>query len=347
MQSEGGSEDAQEAFEAGYGECRRLYGNGEWVDAAWASNEFVALWIDKADLPARSRQLLADAMWIACNSAAAESWDQTGVRSEIAAAGMNDLIAWLRRQPEVEFRQTEARMLCERIHWYGGRDEALDSLEQVVEVLADLDDPTVAKDTVTRVVKQLAWLLEIANEDHQRYLDGMTEALDEAADSPPDPDELGVTDMSVTRMERVADALSDLGDCLDLEDDNDASELRAALLLAELEAVSKLGQGDRVEARFEAFAALGDAALAACDSQIRRIENALDDSNDYSAAVPAMLMTKATVLFLNDEDDSALVIVTEIIDRFGTRNEPAVAAVVEKARELQTDLLKESDDDSV
>ncbi|HWE59850.1 MAG TPA: hypothetical protein VG228_09175, partial [Solirubrobacteraceae bacterium] len=108
----------------------------------------------------------------------------------------------------------------------------------------------------------------------------------------------------------------------------------------------KLGQGDRVEARFEAFAALGAAALAACDSQVRRIENALDDGNDYSVAVPAMLMTKANVLVLNGEDDSALVIVTEIIDRFGTRNEPAVAAVVEKARELQTDLLEESDDDS-
>ena len=339
-----GSTDARERLEIEYREARRLYDELELVGAKRAANEFVARWIEEPDLPLNSRELLADAMWIGCNSAAAESWDSTGVTSAAAIKGMNELIAWLRRQPEQEFRRIEVERLSERMRWYGSRIRAVDALEEVAEAVTDLDDPAVTKEACMRVDRHLPWLLKIPEADHARYVEATAEALAEGEDRL-DADEMGVTDDAVARMERVAEALSDLRDCLEVDDDQDASRLYARLLLAELELAAKLGLPDRSEALFERFAALGEAALAACDSQIERVRDAQDDGNDRSAAIPVMLITKANVLMVNDEDDAALGVLAELIELYGAEDHPAVAAVVEAARELQTDLLDESDDE--
>jgi hypothetical protein len=286
-------------------------------------------------------------MLMTAYGATREASDSSHATSQVGGEVLNDLIAWLQRQPEPEFRHIEARRLCDQMQLYGVSDEALEALEEAVQVVVGLDDLTLTKEVAGRVVELLPRLLYITQEDLGRYSEALVVLLDEDEHSPPDPNEIGVSDPFVSRLERLADALSDLADCLDVEDDEHATELHAALLLGELDAVGKLGQGEKVEARYESFARLGDAALAACDARIEIFEGAVRDGRTSAAqAVPASMMMKAGVLMLNDEDDTALVVLTEIIDRFEQSEEPVIAAIVRKAQEMQTDLLEESDDES-
>jgi hypothetical protein len=236
-------------------------------------------------------------------------------------------------------------MLSERIRWYGQRTEGLDALEELVQVLVDLDDLSVTNDVASRVVTALPGSLYVSSEDQLRYDNGAITLLDDDDVSTIDPDEIGAGDETIDRSERAADALSVLGDCLDDDEDPVAVELRAMVLLREINAVGKLGNEDRFEARFQAFASLGAAAIAACDAQAQRVTDA-DGSNASPRTLVALLMTKASVLHTNDEDDTALVVLTEVIDRFGATDDLTVGAMVHAARELQADLLDDTDEDT-
>jgi hypothetical protein len=333
------------SFDVGYQQCLHLYEKENWKHAARVSTEFVAQWIASTGLSLADRELFADAMWMACSSNALASWEHTRSVPAFAFRGMGDLLDWLRAQPEAEFRAIEARMLSERMRWYGQRTEGLDALEELVQVLVDLDDLSVTKDVASRVITALPGSLYISSEDQLRYDNGAITLLDDDDVSTIDPDEIGAGDEPIDRSERAADALSVLGDRLDDDEDPVATELRAMVLLREINAVGRLGNEDRFEARFEAFAALGAAAVAACDAQAQRVTDA-DDSKASPRTLVALLMTKASVLHTNDEDDTALVVLTEVIDRFGATDDLTVGAMGDAARELQADLLDDTDEDT-
>lgn len=307
-------EDAEDTFAAEYRECRCLYEDENYAVAERVANELVARWLEEVDLSLESRKQLADAMWIACSSAPAQSWGDAGVDSEVAMAGLNQLMVWLRAQPEREFRGFEAWALCERMRWYGRRIETLESLEQVNGLLADLDDPAVTAHVATRVVEFLSV-----------FYTGRAD---------------GLTDEHVARMERLAVALADLRGLLDPEDAPDVAALVAALLLAEfMVATTELARSP-ADAWLASFAALGDAALAECDRQIERQTDT--PAVNPTAAIAGMLLMKTNVLLYNDEHDLALETLTELIDRYGTDDDPATRAVALGARALRNDMLLRS-----
>jgi hypothetical protein len=327
----------EDAIAAGYKECATLFQAHEWVEAERVSSELVIRWVSARDLSLRSRVRLAQAMVI--------RWSAHGQLDQTLSAreGLSELIVWLRSQPERELRALRARMLCEQIDGDGFRDEALDSLEELVQVVDDLNDLPLTEEVARRVVARMSRLLYISDEDQARYSHAY-DTLEPGEDSPPEPDEIGVSDPLIARLERLADALSDLADCLDVEDDEGATELRASLLLSELQAVTKLGQGEKAEALFETFASLGQAALAACDALVAQNEQAAAQGHPWAPdAIPAILILKAGALILNDEDDTALVLLTEIVDRF--EGNSSMAAMVRQARDMQLALLDDDDEE--
>jgi hypothetical protein len=334
------------AFDAGYERCVRFYGQHRLADAARAADDLTSHWLTVPDLPVKARDQLGNAMWISCNCP--ENDSAGNGRSAPAHGdlrGLDDLIAWLREQPEPLFRRREARMLCERMRWHRGHDRELDSFEELAELLTDLDDLDVTKVMAMTLVRALPALVLIPSSDEQRYEGGLVRRLDDDEADLPDPDALGVADSTVDRMERLADAMSQLEDCLDRDGDPAASELRAAILLAEAEVVARLGQQARFEALYDRILMLGAAALRACDSLIERDAEA-EQAGDQRAAVSiaGSLMVKAGLLTLAEDEDAALVVFTEVIDRFGAREDPVIAAMVRTARELQREMIEEDED---
>jgi tetratricopeptide (TPR) repeat protein len=335
MHADQPQEDLERAIAAGYKDCAALFQAHEWPEAEHASSEMLVRWASTPDLSFRSRVRLAQAMVI--------RWTALGQLDQAVSAreSLTGLIVWLRSQPETEFHALQTRMLCHQMARDGFMDEALDSLEELVQLVDELDDLALTKDVAERVVAQMSRLLYISDENQARYSQAY-DALDLGEDDPPEPEDIGISGPLIARLDRVADALSDLADCLDIEDDDAATELRASLLLSELQAVTRLGQAEKAEALFETFASLGHAALAACDALVSLNEQAAEQGHPWAPeAVPAVLILKAGTLIMNDKDETALALLTEIVERF--EGSSSMAAMVRQARDMQSALLDEED----
>ena len=125
------------AFEEQYQACLRLYDERQWPQAERAAGDLIRRWLEVPGLSAQARDQLGNAIWIACNCAGASSSTDhpAGQTSPAGLQVLDDLIDWLRDQPEYLFRRREAAMLCERMRCHRGRPGEIEAFEELVELL--------------------------------------------------------------------------------------------------------------------------------------------------------------------------------------------------------------------
>jgi len=331
-----------EDFDADYTTFSDLYAKKMWPEAVQAGTSFRARWAEESALSDQQRERLASALLCGVDAVARESHACVGI-AEQAFQQLEEFIAWVRRQPERAFRAFEAEALVERMRWYGERDDAMDSLEALVELVIDQDSPTFTKVTCKRVAGNIHQLSHMSSDDQRRYEATVEEALEGDGGGMPDPDDIGVSDATTARQERLAEAFLSFAEQLDIDDDDEAAELRAVMLIAAVTATGRLGDVDKAHWLLEQLAALGDSAITAFNTMISEADTLGKQAGglDTAATVAASMMGKIGLLLMHGDKDGALVAATEIVDRFEHRREKVIAAIVHQAFELQQFILND------
>jgi hypothetical protein len=187
------------------------------------------------------------------------------------------------------------------------------------------------------ILAETPWIVAATPEDNRRLQDATLAGIERGQGL--GPDETGVSQESITRAQRLLSVLHNLAGRLEKSPGDQAIELRAEALLGSLAPLGTLGRINEQQALLEELAEIGQPALKACDKIIARL-GARPTLNSLLLSVP---MFKAGILFANDEPEAANATLRDLVEAFGDREEPWIAVVVSRARDLLEDI---DDDDS-
>ncbi len=334
---DGSSDAARLAAVAWQAKCQFFCDEERWSEALDASSEFLAQYKDAEDL--RVRWALSNVRLVFSRAVANLSLASTGEIGEFADPELNELIAWLRAQPEPAFAGELARSLRLKVRWHARDEAGLDALEELVDVLARTGDPELVRELADRLLQ--ATPLLFAPSQHER--EHVAEVLEDS-DQPLEPEDV-FSERHRHRMVRLARSFNELAELLgslSQRRSTQAAELRAAMLLHVCTALARLGQVGAAEQVFMQLARLDQAALAACDrTDEDEAAIALQTNGDALPHLVATAVLKARIHATNGRTKIAVDALEDVTRTYHDNDSPWIAAALEEADELREELRSE------
>lgn len=316
-----------------YGRCRALAISDRLPEAVAAVEEFVSRYLPADGLSVRSRDCLADAMWIRCRALWGQSTDSTDPLRGEAIRLLDELIVWLRDQPEPVLRTQLAWRLGDRLLWGVEVGPAVEVLEELVAVLVEVGDRDLIIHSTDTIVREMPWLMNVGDENWER----LSGALSTAWAEEELPRDAGISDDAAVRTARLLAAMQRLDDLLGADERQSAAEPRAAVLVVLLSLFGATGRGEEALPLYDELMELGPATVTACDRMIEDlVSNSAEPGSPESAIGP--MTVKAEALEAQGKAREARAAYGELIEQFKARDNPAIVASVQHARERKAAL---------
>ena len=320
-------------FEAGYAECYYLMEEQRWPEAADATARFVAHWLNDGSLTAQRKTDVAGVMWMRCLASFEESRIQTGTRGDVAVQLLDELLDWLRRQPDTELRSELARRLPTKVRWLAPSLAAFDTVDELLDVLHEIDDADLIVRVAEPTLREVLWLQKVGSDDARRLESATVLALQRRRPAG-GPAETRITSETVLRLERAVSVLRRFIELLTGNPAKRAPEVRAEALVQLAGILGIVGRTDEQKAVAEELIALGAVTVAACDAVLAW----LTERGVITSLSITLPLLKAGVFASQGNTQGAEDMLGSLIKEFGRREEPWIRAFLDSARELLADL---------